>query len=138
MFENLSGNHTKSVLLIDDDNWVHKSITQYLGKQDFTVISALNPYDGLAMAVNNKPDVILLDYILPEIRGDTMLKLLKKIEITESIPVIIISANIDKDLLRFALANGAVAFISKPFTEEVLQEKVHFVLEKPVLESTPA
>jgi CheY-like chemotaxis protein len=75
---------------------------------------------------------------LPEIRGDTMLKLLKKIEITESIPVIIISANIDKDLLRFALANGAVAFISKPFTEEVLQEKVHFVLEKPVLESTPA
>ncbi|MCO5251227.1 MAG: response regulator [Candidatus Kapabacteria bacterium] len=136
MFENFSGNSSKSVLLIDDDSWVHKSITHSLEKKDFTVFSALNPYDGIVMAINHKPDVIILDFILPEIRGDTMLKLLKKIEITEAIPVIIISANIDKDLLRFAIANGAVAFISKPFTEEVIQEKVHFVLEKPVLENT--
>ncbi len=138
MFENVSGNSAKSVLLIDDDSWVHKSISHFLEKQDFTVFSALNSYDGIVMAINNKPDVIILDYILPEIRGDTVLKLLKKIDITEPIPVIIISANIDKDLLRFAIANGAVAFISKPFTEEVIQEKVHFVLDKPVIESTSA
>ncbi|MBE2189851.1 MAG: response regulator [Desulfobulbaceae bacterium] len=138
MFEDLSGNNSKSVLLIDDDNWVHKAVIHYLEKQDITVFSALNPFDGLVMAINNRPDVILLDYILPEIRGDVMLKLLKKIEITEAIPVVIISANIDKELLRFALANGAEAFISKPFTEVVLQEKVQFVLEKPLLESSPA
>jgi len=120
----------KTILVIDDDNWVHKLIAHHLEKNNYEVYSAMNPLEGIVIALNNKPDLILLDYIMPGINGDVLLKLFKKIESTKSIPIVILSANIDVDFLREAIAFGADAFISKPFTEQVLEEKIKFAFEK--------
>ncbi len=137
MTNSIENRGTKSILLIDDDNWVHKLIAHFMEKNNYSTYSAYNPYDGIVMALNHKPDLILLDYIMPGINGDVLLKLFRKIEATKALPIVILSANIDKDFLREALSLGADGFISKPFTEQVLEEKINLAFEKNIHKMEP-
>ncbi len=112
------------VLLIDDDKWIHRVICHYLREWGFNPLSAYDPIEGLAMAIKHRPALILLDIIMPEVKGDTILKMLKKIELTTEIPIIIISGNLNTDILGTTFKEGAAAYISKPIQQPVLLEKV--------------
>lgn len=112
-----------AVLIIDDDQWIARVISHYVQKWGFKPMSATDPIDGLAMAIKHRPILIFLDVYMPEINGYTMLKMFKKIEYTQEIPVIIISGNLSKEILQSALKLGAAGFISKPISEQILYEK---------------
>lgn len=116
------------ILIIDDDVWMHKILKKYLLDIGFEVIGACNPVDGIAMAISNQPMLIFLDIIMPDIKGTVMLQMLKKIDITSKIPVVILSGNLSKEVLGNAFKNGAAGFISKPFDEEIIIEKLKEVL----------
>lgn len=122
-----------TALVIDDDKWIQKFIDRHLRLIGFDTHLASNPVDGIALSVNLRPDVIFLDIFMPELKGDTALLMLKKIEVTAKIPTIVISGNFEKDLLRRVHKIGAAAFMSKPFKPETIKEKLNETLAKETL-----
>ncbi len=121
------------ILIIDDDNWIHRIISHYLNTWGFTPISAMDAVEGLAKAIQIKPILILLDIIMPEVKGDTLLKMLKAIDITSDIPVLILSGNLNIDILSTTFKKGAVGYIAKPFTQETLFAKIRECLNPEII-----
>lgn len=118
----------KTVLIIDDDNWTQVYITNALEKSSFRTMSAGDPFTGLNEAINNKPDLILLDIFIPTFNGDILLHIMKNLDVTKNIPVIILSGHLDASIIAKTYKIGATGFITKPFTREVLIDKVYEVL----------
>lgn len=121
------------VLIIDDDNWMHRLITNFLRKKGLDPLSALDPVEGIAMAIKYRPIAIYLDMIMPITSGTVILQMLKRIDITKNIPVMAISGNFSQKLLRDAVHFGASSFISKPFTQDILEEKLAKAINKEIL-----
>ena len=67
------------ILIIDDDIWIQRIICYYLQNWGFKTYSAYNAFDGLALAIKHRPTLIVLDIIMPEVEGDILLKMLKRI-----------------------------------------------------------
>lgn len=122
------------ILIIDDDTWMQRIIPNYTRAWGFTPVSANNPIDGLALAIKIRPIVIFLDIIMPDMNGDLVLKILKKVELTKHIPVIMISGNLNKSFLKDLMIIGAAGFVSKPFTQKILLEKIQQVVEPRILD----
>ncbi len=118
----------KTVLVIDDDQWIQRVVTHHLKNWGFEPVSAYDAVEGIAMAVKIMPRFILLDIIMPEANGDLLLKMLKKIEYTSNIPVIILSGNLNVSVIGATYKNGAAGFISKPIKEIVLLRKIREIL----------
>jgi DNA-binding response OmpR family regulator len=82
-----------SVVIIDDDIWMQRILSKTLEIYGFKIsYLASNGYDGIALAVDKNPDLIILDILMPELTGHMTLKLLKKIKYTKNIPVLMVSA----------------------------------------------
>ncbi|MDD3180047.1 MAG: response regulator [Opitutaceae bacterium] len=111
--------HLRRVLIIDDDESVHKDLAAPLEHEGFKVISARNGRDGLRIASEILPDVIVLDILMPGVDGWSVLSEIKKTPALASIPVILLTMTDDKEL-GFAL--GATGFITKPVQQESLLE----------------
>lgn len=112
------------ILIIDDDRWIQRIIAHYLQSWGFKTYSAFNAYDGIALALKHRPTLIILDIIMPEVEGDILLKMLKRIDLTAEIPILIMSSNLNMDILGKTYKDGALAFIAKPFSQQILFEKV--------------
>jgi len=112
------------ILVIDDDKWIQKIFKQYLESWGFEYIGAMNSIDGLRFAMEKDPVLIFLDIVLPDIYGDITLKFIKGYEESKTSPVIIISGSLNKNVLRQTYQDGAIGFITKPFSMEILQNKV--------------
>jgi len=122
------------VLIIDDDPEIHSIIKLILDFWGFTTYSAMDAYEGIASALRHIPLVIFLDVDMPEINGEQTLKLLKKIDSLRSIPVIIVSGTINKNCLVTLSKLGASDFISKPFSHEMLLERLLNFLPENIIE----
>ncbi len=122
--EKLKRKQVFNILVIDDDKIILELFRRYLESWGFNVLTAQDPYQGVSLAVSSNPVLILLDVYLPEMSGDKILKLLKSIDITSRIPVIIVSGNLSLDLLNSTYKEGATGFLSKPFTKEDLYNNV--------------
>lgn len=117
------------VMTIDDDKWIQRIFTQYIGQWGFKHIQASDPYKGLMDAIKHQPHLIFLDIVLPEVGGETVLQFLRNMEATKNIPVVIISGNLNKELIRDAYVLGAKGFITKPFNQEILFSKIKETLD---------
>ncbi len=98
----------KKILVIDDNNHNRLLIRMILQKKGFLVVEAEGGKEGLKLAVEEKPDLIILDIMMPEIDGWEVMRKLKDNEETKDIPVLIFSAIDDP---KNTEADG---FISKP------------------------
>jgi YesN/AraC family two-component response regulator len=85
---------------------------------------ASNGFDGIALAVDKQPTLIILDILMPELTGHMTLKILKKVKLTRDIPVLMVSALSDVENLGMAVKSGTAGFISKPFTRATIYEKL--------------
>ncbi len=81
----------KKILIIEDESALQKTFSDLLGGEGYKVISALDGEVGLETAKKEKPDLILLDLILPKINGFGVLKRLKADDTTKNIPVIVLT-----------------------------------------------
>lgn len=107
-----------TLLVIDDEPQIRKLLQINLESNDYKVILASTGKEGLLLAANHLPDLILLDIGLPDINGHTLLKQLKE---WYSKPIIILSVNNDEQGIISALDNGANDYLTKPFrTGELL------------------
>jgi len=101
------------ILLIDDDEAILTLFSTVLQKNNHQVITASNGQAGLEKAKNEKPDLILLDQVLPDIQGNEVLKTLKEDLDTKEIPVAILSNFGQNELIQEAINTGASDYILK-------------------------
>jgi PAS domain S-box-containing protein len=121
----------KNILAIDDNeiNLVLLSQIFKLYYPDFTFLQATSGKEGIGMALNEKPEVILLDILMPEMNGYEVCEILKKQPLTQHIPILMISALGQNPMERTKGLNaGADAFISKPFSQDELRAQIDVVL----------
>lgn len=118
------------VLLVDDEQSITDIFGQVLTKAGYELVTAGNGKDALTKAAETKPDVILLDQILPDISGNDVLKALKTDDATKNIPVAMLSNYSDDNMMKAAINQGATDYILKYQIEpNDLIEKVKQVLQ---------
>ncbi len=114
-----------SVLIIDDDVWMQRFLSKTLASYGFKKsYLANNGFDGIGKAVEFKPDLIVLDILMPELSGHLTLKVMKSIRVIKEIPVIMVSTLSDVENLGRAVKSGTAGFISKPFTRATVYNKL--------------
>ena len=121
----------KKILAIDDNELNLKLLQGIIEKyySGFTLLKALNGSDGIKLAKEEIPELILLDILMPGLNGYEVCRILKNDTITVDIPVIMISALGLKSEERIKGLNaGADAFISKPFDNNELRAQINVIL----------
>lgn len=112
-------------LIIDDDVWMQRILAKTLQSYGFgKTLLASNGYEGVSLAIEHLPDIIILDILMPDLSGHQTLKLLRTIKMTKNIPVLMVSALSDTENLGKAVKIGVNGFISKPFTRTTVYEKL--------------
>jgi two-component system, OmpR family, alkaline phosphatase synthesis response regulator PhoP len=117
------------IMVVDDEPNIIQTLQDRLEMNDYTVISACNGKEGLDKAINEKPDIILLDVIMPIMDGHEMLERLRKTEAGKGIAVIMLSARSQTDDIARASSCGIEDYIIKPFDLSELLAKIEGILE---------
>jgi len=121
----------KNILFIEDESALQRTIGDILKSKGYKVIKALDGESGLRSAKEEKPDLILLDLILPKMDGFEVLRGLKVSEETKNIPVIILTNLEETEDIQKALELGATTYLVKSsYTLEELVKKIEKALEK--------
>ena len=119
----------KKLLVIDDDSMVVKLIKDLTTAAGYSVASANNGQDGLELASHQKPDVILLDIMMPEMDGYKVAHQLKASPLTAGIPIIMLTAVCFDMNKQLALNMGVADYVTKPFDIKELLAKVERCVE---------
>jgi DNA-binding response OmpR family regulator len=101
------------VLIVDDDENLGAIFEAALQKNGLETVFALNGKSGIDKAISEKPDLVLLDQVLPDISGNEVLRTLKADANTQNIPVLILSNFSQEELVKEAINNGAMDYIFK-------------------------
>ena len=118
----------KKILLVEDEPDIIRLVKFTLERRNFEVVATSNGLAAIDIAFNEKPDLILLDVMMPVIDGYETCSRLKKDGKTREIPVIILSAKAQKKEINRGLEAGASDFIAKPFSPRELREKIEKIL----------
>lgn len=119
-----SKNEKAKILVIDDDEEALAMVSLFLGKKEHEVILANGAHEGLKQAFQEKPDLIILDVLMPSLDGWAILTLLRSNEITKKTPVVMLTAADTIKNALTAIERGANAFITKPIDPYRLQKKI--------------
>lgn len=121
----------KKILFIEDELALQKTFGDILKSKSYEVIKALDGESGLRLAKGERPDLILLDLILPKMDGFEVLKGLKASEETKDIPVIILTNLEETEDIQKALELGATTYLVKSsYTLEEVVKKIEKALEE--------
>ncbi len=119
----------KIILFVEDESALQKTIGEVLKQEGYELISALNGAIGLRMAKEKKPDLIILDLVLPKMNGFDVLKKLKENIDTKNIPVIVLTNLEAMNDIDRAIELGATTYLVKAqYTLEEIIEKVKKVI----------
>lgn len=118
------------ILVIEDQDDVRENIVELLELSHYKVASAPNGKQGVKMALENPPDLILCDIMMPEMDGYEVLYLLMKNPTTNSLPFIFLTAKAEKEDFRKGMNLGADDYITKPYEEMELLRAIERRLEK--------
>lgn len=119
------------VLIVDDNEDMVSTLSHLFRFYEFEVATAVNGKDGIEVAEREKPDIIILDALMPVMNGFDACKHLKSNPETKEIPVIFLSANyVEDDHRIMGLELGADDYILKPFNAKELIAKVKSILHK--------
>ena len=121
----------KKVLLVEDDNHIRLIIkTSLIKLAQWSVIEARNGSEALLMAAGERPDLILLDIMMPGMDGTTAFKELQKNEALSSVPVIFMTAKVQRQEIESYIKLGARGVITKPVDPMTLPELIIDTLNK--------
>ncbi len=128
----------KKILIIDDTKLVQRFAQDFFRRMKLTVFTASDGYEGLQIALSQKPDLIFLDLMMPRLDGFKTLQVIKSNELTKDIPVVVMTAYSDRINVVSAGKLGAMSVITKPLSEEVLLKKLRQIFgERFVKSITP-
>ncbi len=119
----------KSILIIDDNADIRKYLTMILQKKNYLVLTAPNGEEGLHMASQNIPDLVVCDVMMPVMDGLECCRLLKANQATSHIPVLLLTAYALDDQRIQGYQSGADAYITKPFNADVLCARIENLID---------
>jgi two-component system phosphate regulon response regulator PhoB len=119
-----------TVLVVDDETAIRDMLRMALEIADFRCIDADNIHDAYTLVVDERPDIILLDWMLPGGSGLEMLRRLKRGDTTRDVPVIMLTAKTAEDNVIQGLEVGADDYLTKPFAPRELIARVRALLRR--------
>ena len=114
----------EKILIVDDDKYINDMLTEALNEEGYKVSKAYSGTEALLVLEKYRPDLVLLDLMLPGLSGEELLTQIK------DIPVIVVSAKNDSADKVSLLLNGAEDYITKPFNMEELMARIKVRLRK--------
>ena len=117
------------ILVIDDNPFICKLMASRLSANDYQISTATSGAEGLKKAADEKPDLILLDFTIPDMDGIQIGKKLRETENTKNIPIIMVTARNEHSLVVKVMEGFTpAAYVVKPFNPEKLLHEVERVL----------
>ena len=120
----------KRILVVDDEEDILNVLRFRLEANNYEVLVASDGQEGLNKARSEKPDLMILDLMLPKLDGYKVCRMLKFDEAYKLIPIIIFTARAQKKDEELSMEMGADAYIQKPFEPEMLLGKIKELLSK--------
>lgn len=118
------------ILIVEDDEDIHELIKYNLSKEGYKVISAVSGEAGADMVKAEKPDLVVLDLMLPGIDGLEVCRLIKSDPVISDIPIIMVTAKGEEADIVTGLELGADDYITKPFSPKVLIARIRACLRR--------
>ena len=122
---------SQKILVIDDSPLVLAMASDALKAAGFDVFTATNGIEANSyiFSTNNRPDLIILDIMMPLLDGNKKAKILKDKDFSKDIPILFISSKDEAELAKLAKESGVDGYICKPFTPEGIVKSVRKVLK---------
>jgi len=117
----------KQILVVDDEPRIAEICRDYLERAGFTVVTAANGADALALARTKQPDLVVLDLGLPKMDGLDVTRALRK---QSNVPIIMLTARVDESDKLVGLELGADDYLTKPFSPRELVARVRAVFRR--------
>ncbi len=117
----------KDILVVDDDPIVTRLLEKTLTEKGFSITFSNEASVGLQMAMNKKPDLIILDVMMPIINGFNFCHLLKTHEDKKHIPIIFLTSRDEMDDIKIGMNAGADAYLTKPVNPDELLKTIRVV-----------
>jgi two-component system phosphate regulon response regulator PhoB len=121
----------ETVLVVEDEEDISELIRYNLDREGYRVVTSATGEQGLSAAATERPDVILLDLMLPGIDGLSVCRQLKSDRRTSSTPIIMVTARGEEADVVTGIELGADDYVTKPFSPRVLVARVRAVLRRP-------
>ena len=117
-----------TILIVEDTPSERELLSHYLRESGYTVIDAVSAQEALGKAIEQKPDVIITDVVMPGMSGFELCRSLKKHPVTEKVPIIICTSKNQEIDRLWGMKQGADAYLTKPFTREQLVRTVKAIV----------
>jgi DNA-binding response OmpR family regulator len=118
---------TKTILVVDDEKRLVSLVESYLTQEGYRVVTANNGLEALTVAQREKPDLIILDVMMPEMDG---YEFMRKHRTENNTPIILLTARVDDDEKVIGLEIGADDYVTKPFRPRELVARVRALLRR--------
>lgn len=119
----------KKILVVDDEPNILKLVSFILTSRGYEVIEASLGAEGIAKAKAEKPDLIILDVMMPKMDGFKAAKRLRADKATSTIPILMLSSKAQFEDKMRGIESGAMDYITKPFEKDELLQKIESFLE---------
>ncbi|MEW6285072.1 MAG: response regulator transcription factor [Chloroflexota bacterium] len=117
----------KTIMVVDDEKRLVSLVESYLTQEGYRVVTAFNGKEALAVAQKEKPDLIILDVMMPEMDG---YEFMRRHRAEHNTPIILLTARVDDEEKVIGLEVGADDYITKPFRPRELMARVKAVLRR--------
>jgi len=124
----------KTILIIEDEKDIVDLIEYHLKQAEFSLMKAYDGASGLEMAKKEKPDLIILDLMLPEMEGKDVCRALKSNPLTQSIPILMLTAKAEEIDRIIGFELGADDYVTKPFSPRELVLRIKAILRRKELQ----
>lgn len=119
----------KHILVVDDDQNILTLVKTILTQKEFKVSTALNGALAVELLKQDKFDAIITDALMPQMDGNALAQVVKNDPIFKNIPIIMVTASKETDMIKRSFSSGCVLFLPKPFTAASLVSLLQLVLK---------
>lgn len=127
---------TSIVLVVDDEDMTRKLLRLMLERDGFTILEAEDGQQALEVIAESKPDIVILDVMMPNMDGFTTCQELRSQPETAALPIILLSARSQAEAIRTGLQSGADRYMTKPISKpELVQTITELLSGVPVAEN---
>ncbi|MEQ1807448.1 MAG: response regulator [Burkholderiaceae bacterium] len=119
-----------TILIVEDNEKNMKLVRDILQHKGYTTLEAVNGLDGVRLAVEHKPDLVLMDIQLPDIDGITALRRIREDPLLDAIPVLAVSASVMPEEQKKIVTSGFDAYVTKPIALKSFLETVQRFLSE--------
>lgn len=120
----------KKIIVVDDEEDILLLMRRILENRNYEVALSKNGQELFTRLKTERPDLIILDVMMPGISGFEVCRQLKSLPETKQIPVLLLTVLMDKNDVRRGMASGADAYLNKPFDPDLLIREIDGILQK--------